>query len=100
MHLILTGATGLVGSAVLNAMMGMEDVSQISILSRRPVKMAEDANDPRIRVILHQDFTEYNADLLTQLRGASGCVWALGTGQNTVTREWVAYAGLSCIGVD
>ncbi|KAK5651781.1 hypothetical protein OQA88_11648 [Cercophora sp. LCS_1] len=44
--------------------------------------MAEDANDPRIHVILHNDFTEYSAGVLAQLRGASGCVWALGTGQN------------------
>lgn len=98
MHLILTGATGLVGSAVLNAMIGMEDVSRISILSRRPVMMAEDANDARIHVILHNDFAQYNADILTQLSGASGCVWALGTGQNTVTKEWVAYADLLRIG--
>ncbi len=90
MHLILTGATGLVGSAVLDAMINMKEVSRISILSRRPVKMAEDVNDPRINVILHNDFTEYNADVLAQLSGASGCVWALGTGQNTVTKQWVA----------
>lgn len=76
----------------MNAMIGMQDVSRISILSRRPVKMAEDANDPRIHVVLHNDFAEYSADVLAQLSGASGCVWALGTGQNTVTEEWVVRA--------
>ncbi|KAB5511548.1 putative nucleoside-diphosphate-sugar epimerase [Coniochaeta sp. 2T2.1] len=70
MHLILIGATGLVGSAVLDAFINMTDVSRISILSRRPVKMVEDASDPRI-----------------SLEGANGCVWALGTSQSAVTRE-------------
>ena len=87
MHLILTGATGLVGSAVLSAMINMTEVSKISILSRRPVKMAEVINDPRINVILHNDFTIYDAEVLAQLEGANGCVWALGTGQSTVVRE-------------
>ncbi|KAG6363910.1 hypothetical protein INS49_009013 [Diaporthe citri] len=47
MHLILTGATGLVGSGVLDAMIKMKDVTKISVLSRRPIKMAEDVKDPR-----------------------------------------------------
>jgi len=88
MHLILTGATGLVGSAVLSAMINMTEVTRISILSRRPVKMAEAANDARIHVIIHNDFTRYGAEVLAQLKGASGCVWALGTSQNAVSREY------------
>lgn len=92
MHLILTGATGLVGSAALNAMINMPEVSGISVLSRRPVKMAEDAKDPRINIILHHDFTKYGAEVLAQLKGASGLVWALGTGQNAVSRECVLFS--------
>ncbi|KAK3338929.1 hypothetical protein B0H65DRAFT_284950 [Neurospora tetraspora] len=87
MHLILTGATGLVGSAVLDAMIKTKDITKISIISRRPVKMAEDAKDPRINVILHKDFEKYDSDLLNQLRGATGCVWALGISQNAVGKE-------------
>lgn len=74
MHLILTGATGLVGSAVLDAMLGIKEISKISVLSRRPVKMAEDAKDPRVNVIIHKDFEQYDAELLDKLRGAEGCV--------------------------
>ncbi len=87
MHLILTGATGLVGSAVLDAMIRTKDITKISVLSRRPVKMAEDANDPRINVILHQDFGKYSQELLKQVEGASGCVWALGISQTQVSSE-------------
>ncbi|KAI2602163.1 putative nucleoside-diphosphate-sugar epimerase [Hypoxylon sp. NC1633] len=87
MHLILTGATGLVGSGVLDAMIKMKDVTKITILSRRPVRMAEDAKDPRINVIIHKDFEKYDPELLSRLKGASGCVWALGVSQTLVTKE-------------
>ncbi|KAJ5944973.1 hypothetical protein N7516_005141 [Penicillium verrucosum] len=87
MHLILTGATGLVGSSVLDAMLKNAAVSKISILSRSPVKMAEDAKDPRVQVITHTNFESYKPELLDQLKDADGCVWALGTSQTNVTKE-------------
>jgi len=89
MHLILTGATGLVGSAVLDAMIKTKDVTRISVLSRRPVKMAEAAKDPRVHVIQHSDFGTYPKSVLDELRGANGCVWALGISQTQVNAEFV-----------
>ncbi|KAI0967222.1 hypothetical protein F4678DRAFT_446991 [Xylaria arbuscula] len=87
MHLILTGATGLVGSGALDAMIKMKDVTKISILSRRPVPMADDVKDPRINVIIHKDFNKYDSAVLDQLKGARGCVWALGISQTQVSKE-------------
>lgn len=87
MHLILTGATGLVGSAVLDSMIKMKDVTKISVLSRRPIKMAEDVKDPRVNVIIHKDFEKYDSELLSKVNGANGCVWALGISQNEVSKE-------------
>lgn len=87
MHLILTGATGLIGSAVLDAMLKTADVTKISIISRRPVKMAEDAKDPRVNVIIYKNFEEYGPDLLGKVDGATGCVWALGISQTQVGKE-------------
>lgn len=87
MHLILTGATGLCGSSVLDAMLKTKEVTKISIISRRPVKMAEDSKDPRVNVILHQDFETYDTGLLSQLQGATGCVWSLGISQTQVSAE-------------
>ncbi|KAF1954026.1 hypothetical protein CC80DRAFT_595560 [Byssothecium circinans] len=83
-HLILTGATGLVGSAVLHAMLTNEAVSRVSILSRRPVKMAE--GHDKVKVVLHEDFKQYDKALLDELKDAQGCVWALGVSQNAVDK--------------
>ncbi|KAJ8115276.1 hypothetical protein OPT61_g3038 [Boeremia exigua] len=82
MHLILTGGTGLVGAAVLDSMLAQEAVTRISILSRRPVKMAE--GHDKVEVILHNDFKAYDQALLDKLNDAQGCVWALGVSQNDV----------------
>ncbi|KAM0417250.1 hypothetical protein ACHAPT_012761 [Fusarium lateritium] len=87
MHLILTGATGLIGSGVLDAMLKMKDITKISILSRRPIAMAEKANDPRVNVIIHTDFSHYGRHVLDQLQGANGAVWALGVSQTKVSKE-------------
>ncbi|KAJ5167686.1 Botcinic acid biosynthesis cluster B protein 16 [Penicillium canariense] len=86
MHIILTGATGLVGSAALVALRARPDISKISILSRRPVPMLEDSKDDRIEVIVH-DFKHYDTSLQDRLRGAHGCVWALGISQTAVSKE-------------
>lgn len=87
MHIILTGATGLVGSAALAHILSLPagSVSRLSILSRRPVPMA--ANKPNVTVIEHQDFSHYPPELLEKLKGASGCIWALGVSQNGVSKE-------------
>jgi NAD dependent epimerase/dehydratase family enzyme len=76
MHLILTGATGFVGSAALDMMLNNPAVTRISILSRRPVKQAE--GHEKAVVILKEDMSEYSQEILDRLRGAHGCVWTMG----------------------
>ena len=49
--------------------------------------MAEQAKDPRVHVIKHTDFGTYNSDVLEQLQGANGVVWALGVSQTKVGKE-------------
>ncbi|KAF2854491.1 hypothetical protein T440DRAFT_415744 [Plenodomus tracheiphilus IPT5] len=85
MHLILTGATGLVGSSVLHNMLAQESISRISILSRRPVAMAE--GHDKAKVIIHKDYSTYDQALLEELKDAHGCVWAQGVSQNDVSKQ-------------
>ncbi|OBT42491.1 hypothetical protein VE00_07924 [Pseudogymnoascus sp. WSF 3629] len=85
MHLILTGATGLVGSAVLHHMINTPSVTAVSILSRRPVPQAD--GHGKVKVIIHKDFNTYPSDVLERLQGAEGCVWAQGISITKVTKE-------------
>lgn len=89
MHLILTGATGLIGASVLHNMLAQESISRISILSRRPVRMAE--GHDKAKVIIHTDYKNYEAALLEELKDAHGCVWAQGVSQNAVGKECAVF---------
>ncbi|KUJ15953.1 uncharacterized protein LY89DRAFT_587662 [Mollisia scopiformis] len=84
MHLILTGATGLVGSAVLHTMLTTPSVSKISILSRRPVTQAE--GHEKAQVIIQKDFSVYEKGVLEELKDAHGVVWALGISSTQVDK--------------
>lgn len=53
--------------------------------------MADNARDPRIHVIIHQDFETYDSELLAKLKGAQGCVWALGISSTQVGTEYVQH---------
>ena len=55
-------------------MLRTKDITKISILSRQPVPMADDRQDPRDNVIIHRDYESYGSALLEQLRGAGACV--------------------------
>lgn len=87
MHLILTGATGLVGSSVLDAMLKSKEITKISILSRSSVALA--ADNPKADVIIQRDFEKYDPELLNKLQGANGVVWALRISQLKITKEFV-----------
>lgn len=88
MHLILTGATGLVGSSVLDAMLKSKEVTKISILTRRPVPMVSN-NNPKVNVIIHKNFQHYEPEVLAKVHDADGVVWAQGISQLKVTKQSV-----------
>ena len=75
-HLILTGCTGNAGSAVLSYCLTAPNVGRVSILSRRPVKLAE--GNPKANVIIHSDYRSYPEYILQELKGATGCIWGMG----------------------
>lgn len=87
MHIILTGATGLIGTATLHHILSAPKVTKVTILSRRLVPLA--ANNPKVVTILHEDYTSYPPALLADLKDAEACIWALGVSINDVSKECV-----------
>lgn len=84
-HIILTGATGTAGAGILAYALTAPFIAKISILSRRPVKLAE--KQPKATVFIHKDFTTYPPDLLSQLSGATACIWAQGISSRGMNEE-------------
>lgn len=74
MRLIITGATGLVGRALVRRCIANDKISHALVLTRKP--LAEDVTKhPKVTVITHDDFSSYPSELLKQLAGAEGCLW-------------------------
>ena len=74
MKIILTGATGFVGAEVLSHLMEKPEITQVTCLSRREVSI----QSPKLKTIIHDDFSEYDDALLNRLSDHSACIWALG----------------------
>jgi hypothetical protein len=62
-------------------------ITTVSVLARRPVPQAD--GHEKVKVIIQKDFSSYPDELLEQLRGAEGCVWAQGISITMVTKELV-----------
>lgn len=82
MKILLTGATGMIGSAALIEALAHNRVETVTVLSRKPLKI----QDPKLRVIVREDFENY-ADIMNDLEGHDACFWCLGVYQADVTAE-------------
>jgi len=79
MKLIVTGATGLVGTEVILQCMKNPKITSIIALSRRPViapeNASKDADTSKLKSIIVNDFTNYPDDAKAQLADADACIW-------------------------
>ena len=74
MKVIITGATGLVGSALVKQCIADERISSVILLARKEPP-AEVLKNAKTTFISHQDFSQYPNELLEQMKGAQGCLW-------------------------
>ncbi|KAJ6556835.1 hypothetical protein DFH09DRAFT_987200 [Mycena vulgaris] len=87
MHLILTGATGTVGAPILRHCLRSPQITRLFILARGEFSLPHDLDTAKARILVHTDYASYPPDILAQLQGADGCIWAQGTSQNAVSTE-------------
>lgn len=76
MKVVIFGATGLAGSAILNACLVHNSITKIYIISRRALGDERDSNS-KVEVILHTDFSQYPSELLAKLKGTELCFWSV-----------------------
>ena len=82
MKLIITGATGMVGSEVLRQAIADNEIESITIIVRRPT----DVTHPKLKTIIHQNFLDYS-NLTDVFKSNDALIWCLGISQNVVSKE-------------
>lgn len=82
MKIIVTGATGLVGAEVLRQAILDDQIQEVTAIVRKPL----DISHPKIKTVLHQDFTDYS-DLSELFKNYDACAWCLGISQSQVNKE-------------
>jgi nucleoside-diphosphate-sugar epimerase len=73
-RIVLTGATGFVGGAVLARLLADDRVEEVTALTRRPLATAS----PRLTTVLHDDFTVWPDALLDDLAAHDAVIWTIG----------------------
>ncbi|KAJ6529933.1 hypothetical protein DFH09DRAFT_1184918 [Mycena vulgaris] len=82
--IIITGATGRIGSACLARCLSHPAVHLVVALTRRPIESPE-ASNPKLKNLTVSDFSTLSEDVLAELEGANACIWCLG--QNSEGRS-------------
>lgn len=75
MKVILTGCTGFIGSEVITQCRDHPAISSIIVLSRRPLPSTPEFTNPKLKVVILQDFITYPDSVIEELKGADGCIW-------------------------
>lgn len=79
MKLILTGATGFVGTECLHLALKNPKVTEVVALARREVKLPEgssDADKAKFTMVILEDMgQDYPSSVKEKLRGADACIW-------------------------
>jgi uncharacterized protein YbjT (DUF2867 family) len=79
-HLVIVGATGMVGGYVLRYALGHPAVGRVTAISRRTLGISH----PKLKEVLHRDFADCSA-LSEPLSGQDASVFCLGTYTGTVS---------------
>lgn len=82
MKIIITGATGTAGSEVLRQALADPEISDVLVLSRRPL----DVTGAKLKTVLLNDFLDY-AGNVSQFAGYDACLWCLGISQTEVSKQ-------------
>jgi nucleoside-diphosphate-sugar epimerase len=73
MKVILLGSTGYIGKEVLDRCLETPDITSVIALSRRDIPGR--AEDPKLTVLIMEDFKHYPESVLEQLKDANACIW-------------------------
>jgi NAD dependent epimerase/dehydratase family len=82
MKVLLFGATGSAGAAVLDACLAASIVDEVRALTRRPLM----STHPKLRTYVHKDFLDYST-VQEAFRSIDACLFCLGVSATQVSKQ-------------
>ena len=79
---LITGATGMVGSHVLNLLLNRDDITKVISIGRRKTELQSN----QLEEIIHKDFLDFSP-IKDRLNNIDICVYCLGVYQGQVSTE-------------
>jgi len=70
----MTGVSGFIGHEALTQAISHPEITSIIALSRNALPITS----PKLKTIIHSDLSSYPPSLVSQLEGASACIWMIG----------------------
>ncbi|KAF8313603.1 hypothetical protein DL93DRAFT_2080922 [Clavulina sp. PMI_390] len=80
MKIIITGASGFVGTELIRQALRRPEVTSIIALSRKPVSAPADVSESdaaRVKSVVINDYDAYPDDVKKEFVGASACIWTV-----------------------
>jgi nucleoside-diphosphate-sugar epimerase len=75
MKLIVTGATGFVGTEVIRQSLRMGQITSVVALARKPVTFEDGTDVSKLKSLVIKDYGEYPDEVKRELAGADACIW-------------------------
>lgn len=73
--MIVTGATGFVGSEVVRQALQLKHVSSVIAVARKPVQLEDGVDGSKLKNVTIEDYTVYPDDAKKEFSGADACIW-------------------------
>ena len=74
MKLIITGATGLLGTELIRQSLQNNKITQVITLARKPIQI-DHINSSKLKSVVIRDYGEYPDDVKAEFVGADACIW-------------------------
>jgi uncharacterized protein YbjT (DUF2867 family) len=78
MKLIVAGATGLVGTEIIEIIrqsLQISEITQVSALARKPVQVDDGTDSSKLKSVVVRDYGEYPDHVKAEFAGADACIW-------------------------
>lgn len=79
MKLIVTGATGLVGTEIIKQSLRIPEITSVIALARHPVEISDESgvDAAKFKSVVIRDYGEYTDDVKAEFAGADACIWCV-----------------------